>query len=293
MGRVSCRVSSVARIRGDSLVVNESFGTRGLLLAPNGAVVGDLPRRVARDTAGVERPVQTWANLGDGASVGFVQRMRREYFEGVGPVTMAMPVVLTSRDGATTTALGDHPYARSGRGDNYLTIPYTPFFALGASDAQFVLGWPQSPDLRIYDAAGSLTRLVRTAGERRATTVEEADIGRDALLSRQPPERQTQRDRDLVLVADSLPHYLRIVVGADGRIWRERFSVEGSNSMIAGGFARRDSSTTWDVLAPSGEWLGVVHTPPAFYLMGGGASWIVGSFADDMDVKVPRRYRLR
>ncbi len=282
-------VGPLARIRGDSLIVDESQGSRAILLDADGTPLGDLAPRMVLDTAGVRRPVWPFARLGDGSTVGYFLRFSPSDLQGSGSELATMPFVLLDRDGTLPTPLGDHPVARMGRGGSLIIVALSPYVSVAAGESEVVSGWPESEELRVVDTGGSLIRLIRTSGDRRPPTAEEADVGRDQVLDGLPVALRDPGIRDRVMIADSLPHFARLVVGTDGRIWRERFTPARPTGL----FARPDSVTVWDVLAPSGEWLGIVSTPPSFYLTDAGPDWIVGSFADELNVQVPRRYRLR
>jgi len=79
---------------------------------------------------------------------------------------------------------------------------------------------------------------------------------------------------------DQLPSYDRLLVGCDGNVW-------------AGIYTPDRSGLTWDVYAPSREWLGQVEVPRGFYLSAVCHSGLVGVWRDELGVEYVRRYGLR
>ena len=78
-----------------------------------------------------------------------------------------------------------------------------------------------------------------------------------------------------------LPAYDQIVVADDGKVWARVYWPE----LLA--------PATWDVFAPSREWLGPVRTPEGFTGSAVAGGKLVGVWRDELLVEYVRVYRLR
>jgi sugar lactone lactonase YvrE len=69
-------------------------------------------------------------------------------------------------------------------------------------------------------------------------------------------------------------------VDAEGNLWVADYRRPG------------DDQPRWTVFDPTGAMLGVVETPERFSIHQIGSDFVLGSWADDMDVEHVRLYRL-
>lgn len=78
-----------------------------------------------------------------------------------------------------------------------------------------------------------------------------------------------------------LPAYDQIVVSGDGNVWARVYWPD----LLA--------AATWDVFAPSREWLGQVRTPEGFWVSAIAGGKLVGVWRDTLGVEYVRVYRFR
>lgn len=283
----------LSRIRGDSLVVEDSRTPRSLLLSPEGQVVGTLPSRLvpAPDGGAGDRMLYPAVRLQDGSLVAYTPVMRREQMQGVGMVVPKWPAYLMSRNGDSVSALGDWSLITAAQlSAPSVHIVFGARAALAQTPDGFLYGFPTTPELRLYDASGAVRAILRTPGSRRAAEASEIDAARSQLAHAMMNPRRAALRADELLV-DSIPAYGRAVVGTDGVIWRERFDPAAPPAIS--GLARLDRGAVWDVHDASGTWLGGVQLPPGFYLTDAGTDWVAGIHSDSGDVQSPLVHALK
>jgi hypothetical protein len=83
-------------------------------------------------------------------------------------------------------------------------------------------------------------------------------------------------------IPEFAPLYTTLKVDDERRIWLERFRLPGDTG------PRR-----WDVIAPTGEWLGTVGVPPRFTLFRAGRDYVLGRTLDSLGVERVQRHRVR
>ena len=285
--------SLLARIRGDSLIVEEGRFPRSVLLAPDGAIVGDVPAFAPPATGGggdrlvIPTPV---LRLHNGDGIAYVGTMLLSDLTGSGTYTSIGDFYLTSRDDGSR-ALGAWPVLTMGRGEYGPIALFGSRMSIAALPDGFVYAWPTRDELRVYGSDGSLRMLVRGPGESRAPTSDEISAAREARIARAGDTPDVVRAEEGRPVADTMPHFRRLVASSSGEIWRARLDpVLHACCGQVPEFASQP--TLWDVLAADGTLLGSVALPPRFDLMSAGDDWIAGVHADEMDVQTPRVYRL-
>lgn len=99
---------------------------------------------------------------------------------------------------------------------------------------------------------------------------------RDSVLAAEYLSALASRERP-----DRLPAWNRLVVGADGDQWLQRYSPDPLEAR------------TWDVFEPGGVWLGQVEAPAGFLLHAVVAGRLVGVWRDALGVEHVRAYGLR
>ncbi|NIW83642.1 MAG: hypothetical protein GWN18_14025 [Thermoplasmata archaeon] len=78
-----------------------------------------------------------------------------------------------------------------------------------------------------------------------------------------------------------MPAYEDLVVDAEGNVWVEAYRRPG------------DDQPRWEVFDPRGAFLGTVLTPQRFRIFEIGSDYLLGRWADTMDVEHVRMYELR
>lgn len=283
----------LSRIRGDTLIVEDSRTPRSLLISPRGNLLGTLPSRLVAAPGGGtgDRMLYPAVRLRDGSLLAYTPVMRREEMEGVGIVVPKWPVYLMSRSGDSVSALGDWPLITAAQ----LSAPsvHVVFGAravLSQTPEGFLYGFPTTSELRMFDASGVVRTVLRTPGTRRAAEGGEIAAARAQLAQAMKDPGRAALRADEILV-DSIPAYGRAIVGTDGVIWRERFDPAAPPP--ASGLARLDRGAIWDVHDTSGIWLGGVQLPPGFFLTDAGTDWVAGIHSDSGDAQSPVVHALR
>lgn len=285
--------SLLARIRGDSMIVEEGRSPRTALLTPDGSIAGDMPvfnpSTMESDGSRLVLPAPV-LRLHNGDGIAYLAIMLFSDFTGTGTYTSTGEFYLTSRDGGSR-AIGSWPVITRGRGDHGPFAWFGSRMSIVATPDGFVYGWPAHDELRVYDNDGTLQMLVRGSGQSRAPTSSEISAAREAHIARSGGTPDIRRGAEGRPVADTVPHFRRLVASATGEIWRAQ--LDPVLHACCGEWPIFPSHPTlWDVIAADGTLLGTVTLPPRFDLMSAGEGWIAGVHADDMDVQTPRVYRV-
>ena len=272
----------------DSLLATDDF--RVHVYGPSLAFVGTRPFDVSRGPsrpflAGVHRRGDWLAQaaVGGGAINGPPGSI----------ITMQFELLRYTRDGSMQRSLltfdGRPRYVVSAEGR--ISFPYIPltaellFAAFG--DSAVVLREGQ-PELQWIDAMGRVTQVARwprTQVPAREVYPRYVDSSLAGL------RRGTDRSQEASYAAlyatdlplpEYAPLYTTLKVDDERRIWLERFRLPGDTG-----------PGRWDVIAPTGEWLGTVDLPPRFTLFRAGRDYVLGRSLDSLGVERVQRHRVR
>jgi len=141
------------------------------------------------------------------------------------------------------------------------------------------------PDFRIRVLeAGQLSEVYGVARPRRRVTQEAIETYTEfytQAIADAEQRREYLSGLDDPGRPEELPAYDQIVVADDGNVWARLYWPD----LLA--------PATWDVFAPSREWLGQVRTPEGFSLSAVAGGKLVGVWRDTLGVEYVRVYRLR
>jgi len=138
-------------------------------------------------------------------------------------------------------------------------------------------------ELRLYDAAGALVRIVRAPGLERPATNAVAQAIHDWELAdaKMPDERRTTEEWFALSLRPPIqPAYDRIVVDDRGRLWVREWSGA-------------DPATRWWVFSGAGDLLGSVDAPSGTTILAVRCATMWGVARDELDVSYVVRYALR
>jgi hypothetical protein len=140
-------------------------------------------------------------------------------------------------------------------------------------------------EIAVYEASGSLSRLIRKISPRRAVN--------DAAIASYIEEQMKGAPNDPALrhqweaslrqapFPDSLPAYRRLRVDRTGALWVQDYDMPG------------EQNATWQVFDRAGHWLSTVTVPRAWQIQDIGADYLLVVARNDMDVEMVRMYGLR
>ena len=208
-------------------------------------------------------------------------------------ITMQFQLLRYTRDGSLVRPLvtfdGRPRYVLSVDGrTSFPYIPLTTALLIATLGDSVVVLREGQPELRWLDANGRVVQIARWS--RRQVPAREVypRYVDSSLAGLQRGSDRAQEASYAALYATDLPLpefaplYTTLKVDDERRIWLERFRLPGDTG------PRR-----WDVIAPTGEWLGTVDLPPRFTLFRAGRDYVLGRTLDSLGVERVQRHRVR
>lgn len=153
--------------------------------------------------------------------------------------------------------------------------------------------------LSMYDAQGTLNRVVTIPVERKPVTDADIDFFMqtvDRLLEEQGvPPAQAEIVKSTFNFADYFPAFLQMMPGPDGSLWVQR--VQEPTGMTE---EERESwnplldlgATSWDILDSEGRYLGALDMPHRFQPVTFEGDLVYGIWRDEFDVQYVRVMRV-
>ncbi len=189
-------------------------------------------------------------------------------------------------DGLLSASLGVHPGAErytSGSGDviRIRTVPFTRLTRTTTWGDLFVVAPNDTHEIRAYEPAGTLSRIVRRDHALIAPTPTHIDAEIERRVALRPPEQQAERRRELretfeeVPIAETFPAFDQIVADALGHLWVQEYDLPGEER----------TNPLWTVFDPEGRVLGFVETPARLGIYEIGEDYILGRATDDLGVE--------
>lgn len=153
--------------------------------------------------------------------------------------------------------------------------------------------------LSIYDAVGTLNRIVTLPGDRQPVTDADIDFFMrtvDRLLQEQnvPPE-QAEIIKSTFNFADYFPAFLSMISGPNGSLWLQRVQqptamtdeeLESWNPLLDLG------ASDWEVFDAEGRYLGTIDMPHRFQPVTFEGDLLYGIWRDEFDVQYVRVLRI-
>lgn len=191
-----------------------------------------------------------------------------------------------SLDSLASDSLMELPQGSFGRipgGEKVGLAAGSPIFAglsgwARARGDRLVYGSGQAYTLRVADAHGTTTRIIRWHGPDRRVTEDEVRTWMDSMVARARPEqRPLERTRwENMPVAETKPAHGRILMDSAGRIWVNRWDLWADNL---------HDGPEWWVFDPDGRMVATARMPDRFYALDLGDGVVLGSLRDDLDVE--------
>ena len=138
-------------------------------------------------------------------------------------------------------------------------------------------------EIEYIDVEGRLLRSYRRPIPNTEVTTADIEAYKRERLESANNERQRQSNQtllDAVTFPDALPAYYSFVADADGNLWVAVYRRPG------------DDQPRWTVFDKDGGMLGEVQTPRRFRIYQIGSDFVLGGWADDMDVQHIRMFEL-
>jgi len=196
------------------------------------------------------------------------------------------------RDGAVLDTLGRFPggevYLRTQGGEETSVMASARAFGRFPQHAVYEDGFyfstTDSYEVGFYSSAGGLVRIVRRNQPNLQVTAEDierykeerlADAGGDG-----PPRDFLEQSLAHMPFPETYPAHGSLVVDAAGNLWVEGYRRPG------------DERPRWTVFDSAGRMLGLVETPERFTIHQIGPDFVLGRWADEMDVEHVRLYPL-
>ncbi|HUF51399.1 MAG TPA: hypothetical protein VMN60_11220 [Longimicrobiales bacterium] len=162
-----------------------------------------------------------------------------------------------------------------------LMVPFGRTTLLRATGDAIYLADTGVPEVRVLDHSGNLHRIIRLAMEPRPVgTVEIARI-REQYLAGLPPSllEEIEPRFEAAPVPDAMPYFSSLLAASDGTLWLRSYQPF------------RDAAVThWQVIDPSGRWLGGVDLPDDFTPHEFGDGAVLGVWLDENEVEHVREY---
>lgn len=268
---------------GDSLLAYDFFPARLSVFSPAGEFVRSIH---VRDPGG--RQVIVRGPLHDGSLLVASAPIWGAPETEPGVVRDSVPYYRTDPSGAVVDTLGWFPSGETFRfatedGWRLTGVPFARVPVVAVTDDGFHFGPAHDYEIRTYDAAGRLERIVRLPEQRRAVTGADVERFRTDRLER--AEREGTRPSMERLLSqlpypDRLPPYDALHVDAAGHLWVADYRADPAAPQI------------WRVFSPAGSLLGAVELPPRFEPLQIGDDFILGRWTDALDIERIRLYPL-
>lgn len=276
-------LDGLARLRGDTVALNDWRNARITAFDPEGTFAGDAPMPWEPST-GIPR---LSGALDDGSllfvqSPAFTPGSETGLVRNPGKVSrVARPanesIVVAQTLGADmfVTAMGD--------GISVTSLPFGRASYLAATGDGFWIGNSDSYEIVRHAADGTPTLAVRRAAPSRAVSAEALTRqieDRTSWITDDARRSEQVRALRAMPLPNAVPAFSDLKSSTDGFLWVREYDVEA------------DAPPAWSVFEPEGRLLGTVTTPPGFRVHEIGPDYVLGVWRDDLDVPFVRVYAL-
>ncbi len=170
---------------------------------------------------------------------------------------------------------------------NVTHYPYLPFSvepAIAADSTTVLLLRDGDAELERLDQNGRVIGRIRWGPERRRVTAAlyRQYVSADLAQTSNPDQKRLYETfyKLSLPLPELIPAYRDLHVDETRHIWVERYRLPWETGRV------------WDVLEPSGRWLGVVTLPGRFWLHRAGERYLLGTQMDSLDVERVQLYPL-
>jgi len=194
----------------------------------------------------------------------------------------------TDPDGALKDTLGSLPggevYTNVDEGRAVAGIrPFGRYPQQVVSGGGFYYGSSDSYEIDYYDLKGKLKRIIRRARPLLEITAEDIELYKQEQIEDADQEGASQmieRLMSTVPFPETMPPYSTFAIDFEDNLWVADYLRPG------------DEQPRWTVFNPAGQMLGVIETPERFTVHQIGSDFVLGSWADEMDVEHVQLYAL-
>jgi hypothetical protein len=194
----------------------------------------------------------------------------------------------TDSDGTLTDTLGALPggevYTNVDEGRAVAGIrPFGRYPQQVVSGNGFYYGSSDAYEIAYYDVKGKLQRIIRRAQPLMEITAEDIELYKQEQIEDADQEGASQMIERLMATVpfpETMPPYANFAVDNDDNLWVADYRRPG------------DEQPRWTIFDPAGQMLGVVVTPERFTIHQIGSDFVLGSWADEMDVEHVRIFEL-
>jgi hypothetical protein len=154
-------------------------------------------------------------------------------------------------------------------------LPFTVDDVVAVAGTDVIVSRAGAPEIRRHDNAGALRSIHRWNPPRRESSVFRERYVRETLDATEPARRPAVARflASELPLPRHLPSVQRLEVDELGIIWAERYRLPW------------EDEPEWDLLSPTGEWLGTVRLPRRFHALHIGRDGLLGVQRDDLDVE--------
>jgi hypothetical protein len=301
-GEIGATASTLIATSGDTLLVVDPGGQKASIFSSDGVPLGSFDTPISDGV-----PIK-WMERNDGTVI--VQVRQFDISATTGRVT-GMGTAAPGRAGGAVTTAGDQLQIRSIQGnvlDTLLTLPAGETLKAGgelgmravvfapepvwttAQDGRVFFGINSEYSINVYDAAGSLARIVRKEVQRAVVTeadkVAILDGIRVALRRMGIPAQTLDQITGMYEFAEYFPAIGNLLGGPDGTLWvQQPLTPEALRTAFADGATQVTGSQHWDVYGTDGAMLGTIEMPERFTALQWVREKLVGVQVDEFGVQ--------
>ena len=174
---------------------------------------------------------------------------------------------------------------REGEATYTLSQPFGSKLVLRVVSDEYVYGWPDHYELKVFDRTGAVRKIIRRSGDLLPVTAEDREW-LTSLLENGMQEEMLRILTEGMTFPSHKAAFDRLLVDALGFFW-VRTPARLGHWEWAG-----QPSPYWDVFDPSGRWLTSVTMPENVQIHDIGEDYILGVWQDELDVPYVRMYGL-
>jgi hypothetical protein len=206
-----------------------------------------------------------------------------------GPYWDSAAVYVYRLDGGRSRAVGEGYRTELFVGTQGVSSrPFGARTSIVTDGSHVIMGTGQTYELRVYDAVGALTRIIRRDWIPRPVTPAATDSLLEHMIravgatSRTDPRYQGYvRTIESALAPDHMPAFSGLLTDPRGNLWVRRYAAE-----------YEEGPREWSIFDRDGSWLGNALTPDRFEALAIGTDVILGVWRDPFDVHHFQAYGL-
>lgn len=271
-------------VLADTILVPDMGLQRMTRYTLNGDVLESFPIPMAEGIA------VRWVERGDGR---LVQQARIMSFPGQPTIEPKDLLLLRESNGVVTDTLMTLPAGRTFTAtENSMSMRFfeaEPVWAMH-DDGSVWFAMNSEYSIQQYNAEGELQRIVRRPYEKKPVTeadkTEFLDMLRELMTRQGAPPAAVDQMLGITSFAETYPAFANLLAGPEGTLWVQRIRTATEVQQEGGTFDIQDTgSSTWDVFATNGRYLGPVTLPERFTPIRVIGDRMYGIWRDELDVQ--------